>query len=67
MQFVFIMILSLYLIIIGYNMKIPEHLAIIMDGNRRWPKKINKANVTEGHRVGADRLEEIVENVEIWG
>jgi undecaprenyl diphosphate synthase len=48
-------------------MKIPEHLAIIMDGNRRWPKKINKANVTEGHRVGADRLEEIVENVEIWG
>jgi len=41
-------------------MKIPEHLAIIMDGNRRWAKEQNLSNVTEGHRVGADRLEEIV-------
>jgi undecaprenyl diphosphate synthase len=32
-----------------------------MDGNRRWAKENNLANVTEGHRVGADRLEEIVE------
>jgi len=43
------------------SMKIPEHLAIIMDGNRRWAKEKNISNVTEGHRVGADRLDEIVE------
>lgn len=42
-------------------MKLPEHLAIIMDGNRRWAKENKLNNVTEGHRVGAERLEEIVE------
>lgn len=42
-------------------MKLPEHLAIIMDGNRRWAKENKLKNVTEGHRAGAARLEEIVE------
>ncbi len=42
-------------------MKLPEHLAIIMDGNRRWARDEQKKNVTEGHRFGANRLEEIVE------
>lgn len=39
---------------------LPKHIAIIMDGNRRWAK-INKATVLDGHRKGVDTLVEIVE------
>lgn len=39
--------------------RIPRHVAIIPDGNRRWAKK--RASTTfEGHREGADSLMEIV-------
>ncbi|MFA4930524.1 MAG: polyprenyl diphosphate synthase [Patescibacteria group bacterium] len=41
-------------------MKIPKHLAIIMDGNRRWAKEMGKNSVTDGHRAGSEVLEEIV-------
>ena len=40
--------------------KIPEHVAVIMDGNGRWAKKHGLPR-TEGHRVGAGRVREIVE------
>ena len=37
---------------------IPEHIAIIMDGNRRWAKKrLLPTNL--GHKEGAQRLEDI--------
>ena len=37
---------------------LPKHIAIIMDGNRRWAK--NKGlNTKDGHKSGADNLEEI--------
>ena len=36
--------------------KIPEHIAIIMDGNGRWAKSRGLARV-EGHKRGADTLE----------
>lgn len=39
--------------------KIPEHVAIIMDGNRRWAK-FQAFQFTEGHRQGADNLLEIL-------
>lgn len=42
-------------------MKIPNHLAIIMDGNRRWAKERGYSDVAEGHREGTNRLEEIAE------
>lgn len=42
-------------------MKIPNHLAIIMDGNRRWAKEKGYSDVAEGHREGTNRLEEIAE------
>ena len=41
-------------------MKIPEHIAIIMDGNRRWARQRGLPDI-EGHKAGADALEEIVE------
>lgn len=37
----------------------PEHIAIIMDGNRRWAKK-RKLPVALGHREGAKTLEKLV-------
>lgn len=40
--------------------KIPNHVAIIMDGNRRWAKKKNLP-VAMGHREGVKRIMEIVE------
>jgi undecaprenyl diphosphate synthase len=37
----------------------PDHVAIIMDGNRRWAEKNNK-DVSQGHKSGAKSLLEIV-------
>lgn len=38
---------------------IPNHIAIIMDGNRRWAKQRN-LDVKLGHKKGAETLENIV-------
>ncbi len=40
--------------------KIPEHIAIIMDGNRRLARAMGKPPWF-GHRLGAKRLEEVIE------
>ncbi len=37
----------------------PKHIAIIMDGNRRWAKK-NGLQAIEGHKAGAKTLKRIV-------
>ena len=37
---------------------LPEHVAIIMDGNRRWAKK-NNLNTPQGHKEGAENLKRI--------
>lgn len=39
---------------------LPKHIAIIMDGNRRWAKKLG-LTTKEGHKEGAKNLEEISE------
>jgi len=39
--------------------KMPKHIAIIMDGNRRWAKERN-LDIKSGHREGAKTLEKIV-------
>ena len=38
---------------------IPQHVAIIMDGNGRWAKRRGMPR-SMGHRAGADVLKEIV-------
>lgn len=43
--------------IININ-NLPEHIAIIMDGNRRWAKK-NNLNTAQGHKKGAENLKRI--------
>lgn len=45
----------------NYKLKIPTHIAVIMDGNRRWAKEHNLP-VLEGHRrVADDILEPLIE------
>ncbi len=41
------------------ELKIPQHVAIIMDGNGRWAKKRGKLRL-EGHRAGAENIEKII-------
>jgi undecaprenyl diphosphate synthase len=42
------------------SLKLPEHVAIIMDGNGRWAKERGQTRV-EGHRAGAESCREVVE------
>ena len=44
----------------------PEHIAIILDGNRRWAKKKNLP-IKLGHREGAKTLEKIVRHAKKIG
>ena len=39
--------------------KLPQHIAVIMDGNGRWAE-INSVSRIEGHRKGADSVRNIV-------
>ncbi|MCR5083517.1 MAG: isoprenyl transferase [Parasporobacterium sp.] len=48
------------------EMKIPKHLAIIMDGNGRWAKK-RKMPRTYGHAAGAKVVEQICEDAKNLG
>ena len=40
--------------------RIPHHVGVILDGNRRFAEKARFASATEGHRRGADKAEELV-------
>lgn len=45
---------------------IPQHVAIIMDGNGRWAKAKNLPR-TAGHKKGVDAVEEVLEAASILG
>jgi short-chain Z-isoprenyl diphosphate synthase len=53
--------------------RIPQHIGVLVDGNRRWAKALG-ANTATGHRAGADKIleflgwcEEVgVERVTLW-
>ena len=40
--------------------RVPNHIAFIMDGNRRWASSQNKPKI-EGHRAGAMNLKRVIE------
>ena len=45
---------------------VPQHIAIIMDGNRRWARVRHMADI-KGHEAGSDALEKVVESAEKMG
>ncbi|MFT4199201.1 isoprenyl transferase [Gordonia sp. (in: high G+C Gram-positive bacteria)] len=40
--------------------RLPEHVAIICDGNRRWAREAGFEDVSHGHRVGAARIADML-------
>ena len=46
--------------------RLPEHVAIIMDGNGRWAKK-QHLNVSRGHHQGTENLREIIRHTDDLG
>lgn len=38
----------------------PRHVAVIVDGNRRWAKAAGFTDVSDGHRVGAAKMLELL-------
>lgn len=54
---------------LGENMeelKIPNHVGIIMDGNRRWAKERGKKSI-DGHLAGANNIMELAKHVFAMG
>ena len=47
---------------IAENKKLPNHIAIIPDGNRRWARAHKLQAVWEGHKEGAKRFQEVIES-----
>lgn len=46
---------------------LPRHLGVVMDGNRRWARAAGLANVSEGHRHGADHIGHLLDWCEARG
>lgn len=46
--------------------RLPQHVAVIMDGNGRWAKRRGLPRI-EGHRQGADVLKDLVRCCHDWG
>lgn len=40
--------------------RLPRHVGIVMDGNRRWARATGLANASLGHRRGAEHLDELL-------
>lgn len=36
--------------------RVPEHVGLIMDGNRRWARQMGMANPSLGHKYGAEHV-----------
>jgi short-chain Z-isoprenyl diphosphate synthase len=54
--------------------RIPRHVGVMLDGNRRWAREAGFTDVNDGHRVGAKRIADLlgwcdeagVEVVTLW-
>ena len=40
---------------------VPNHVALIMDGNRRWAREVGLRGITSGHQHGADKAIELLD------
>ena len=41
--------------------RLPQHVAMILDGNRRFARLQGLSDVAEGHRIGADKAGEVIQ------
>jgi short-chain Z-isoprenyl diphosphate synthase len=54
--------------------RLPAHVGVIVDGNRRWAREMGYIDPNDGHRIGAARIRELlrwcdqagVEHVTLW-
>jgi short-chain Z-isoprenyl diphosphate synthase len=52
----------------------PRHVGVMCDGNRRWAKEMGYVDPNDGHRMGAERIKELlrwcdeagIEHVTLW-
>jgi short-chain Z-isoprenyl diphosphate synthase len=47
--------------------RLPEHVGLIMDGNRRWARQVGLADPSLGHRAGAEHAERVLSWCEAVG
>jgi short-chain Z-isoprenyl diphosphate synthase len=40
---------------------LPNHVAVMLDGNRRWARAAGFSDVIDGHLAGAERIEDLLE------
>ncbi len=40
--------------------QVPHHIGLILDGNRRFARRAGFSSVAEGHRAGADKIDEVL-------
>jgi len=40
--------------------ELPDHIGIIMDGNRRYARSLGSSHVSLGHQAGADKLQQVL-------
>ncbi|MHA1519957.1 MAG: polyprenyl diphosphate synthase [Promethearchaeota archaeon] len=45
---------------IHYNDRLPKHIGIVLDGNRRWVKRQGIRDTLKGHKAGYDTLRKIL-------
>ena len=39
---------------------LPTHVGVVMDGNRRWARSAGHKNLSIGHKIGAEHVEELL-------
>lgn len=42
------------------NQVMPAHIGLILDGNRRYAKQQHFKEISQGHRLGADKIDEVL-------
>jgi short-chain Z-isoprenyl diphosphate synthase len=47
--------------------RLPGHVGLIMDGNRRWAREAGMANPSLGHRAGGEHVEQVLSWCEAAG
>jgi short-chain Z-isoprenyl diphosphate synthase len=47
--------------------RLPVHVGVVMDGNRRWARAVGHVNPSVGHKHGAEHVEQLLDWCTAWG